>query len=181
MMVNAHAAAKASESPKLSSVAAMEPMRMENSSHERNVRSVASCTLGSTRTGTWMPSCCVRVIFPKQMYCQLTLALGGLESLHFSSLFPARHAECEASITDISRRRLWNNGDNCVKNCASKVGRCSLGPLSGIAKASCPLGGFEVVIFIIAIRVVDGVIVVSRTSGSDTLLNVQHIGVVAVG
>ena len=42
MMVNAHAAAKESVSPKLSSVAAMEPMRMENSSHERKVRSVAS-------------------------------------------------------------------------------------------------------------------------------------------
>jgi hypothetical protein len=55
MIVKAQAAAKESESPKLRSVAAMEPMRMENSSQERNVRSVASWTLGSTRTGTWMP------------------------------------------------------------------------------------------------------------------------------
>jgi hypothetical protein len=55
-MVNAHAAAKERESPKLRSVAAMEPIRIENSSHERKVRSVASWTLGSTRTGTWMPS-----------------------------------------------------------------------------------------------------------------------------
>jgi hypothetical protein len=55
MMVNAQAAAKARLSPKLSKVAAMEPMRMENSSQDRKVRSVASWTFGSTRTGTWMP------------------------------------------------------------------------------------------------------------------------------
>lgn len=42
MIVKAHAAAKESESPKLSKVAAIEPMRMENSSQERKVRSVAS-------------------------------------------------------------------------------------------------------------------------------------------
>jgi hypothetical protein len=28
---------------------------MLNSNHDRNVRSVARATLGSTRTGTWMP------------------------------------------------------------------------------------------------------------------------------
>ena len=55
MIVNAHAAAKDSESPKLSNVAAMEPIRMLNSSQERKVRSVASWTFGSTRTGTCMP------------------------------------------------------------------------------------------------------------------------------
>ena len=55
MTVKAHAAAKARLSPKLSRVAAIEPMRIENSSQERKVRSVASWTFGSTRTGTWMP------------------------------------------------------------------------------------------------------------------------------
>ena len=54
-MVNAHADASAAASPKLSSVAAMEPMMIENSSQERNVRSAAKKTLGSTRMGTWMP------------------------------------------------------------------------------------------------------------------------------
>jgi hypothetical protein len=52
MMVKAQAAAKERASPKLRSVAVMEPMRMENSSQERKVRSVASWTLGSTREGT---------------------------------------------------------------------------------------------------------------------------------
>ena len=54
-MVNAHAEASAAASPKLSSVAAMEPMSMENSSQERKVRSAAKKTFGSTRIGTWMP------------------------------------------------------------------------------------------------------------------------------
>ena len=58
-MVKAQAAAKDSVSPKLSKVAAMEPRRMLNSSQERNVRSVASWTFGSTRTGTCMPDGCV--------------------------------------------------------------------------------------------------------------------------
>jgi hypothetical protein len=54
-MVKAQAAAKAKLSPKLSNVAAMEPRMMLNSSQERNVRSVASWTFGSTRTGTCIP------------------------------------------------------------------------------------------------------------------------------
>jgi hypothetical protein len=40
---------------KLSSPPAMPPRTMLNSSQERKVRSVARATLGSTRTGTWMP------------------------------------------------------------------------------------------------------------------------------
>lgn len=41
--------------PKLSSVAAMVLSKIENSSHERNVRSAAKYTFGSTRIGTWIP------------------------------------------------------------------------------------------------------------------------------
>ena len=42
--------------PKLRSVRAIPLTQIENSSHERNVRSTAKNTLGSTRTGTWIPA-----------------------------------------------------------------------------------------------------------------------------
>jgi hypothetical protein len=54
-MVKPQALRRETESPKLRSVAAMLPRMMENSSQERKVRSAAKKTLGSTRTGTWMP------------------------------------------------------------------------------------------------------------------------------
>lgn len=54
--VNPHAAEREIWScPKLSKAAAMEPRMMENSSQARKVRSAAKKTLGSTRTGTWIP------------------------------------------------------------------------------------------------------------------------------
>ena len=56
MIVNPQAAESATAScPKFISAPAIEPRMMENSSQERKVRSVAKKTLGSTRTGTWIP------------------------------------------------------------------------------------------------------------------------------
>ena len=50
--VKAQAEINAVVSPKFNNVAAIDPNKMENSSHERNVRSAAKNTLGSTLIGT---------------------------------------------------------------------------------------------------------------------------------
>jgi hypothetical protein len=110
-----------------------------------------------------------------------TFSFGSSEALDFAGLFPCWYAEGETAVAYIGGCGFGDHGDEGVQEGGASVGGCAFYPFPCKAETAFTLGGFVVVVFVFAVGVVDGIVVVAVTSCGDALLNVERVGVVCVG
>jgi hypothetical protein len=96
-------------------------------------------------------------------------------------LLPGRYSKGEAACADVGGRRLGEDGDESIHDGGADVGGGALDPFLCEAETALAPCGFVFVVFVFAVRVIDGVVVVAVAAGSYALLDVECVGVVLVG